>query len=192
MERIVEQSHRTCAPRRVAGLTRSPGPSSRHATEFAACDMFCHSARTDAALIEPGSRAGTFFARRVGHELVQGPARPARIPGPNHARAVQAVGRHEGRDRGRSGGWPRDFASACSAAHAPHDAACGAPCTMRPVRVRSRLRSLPRHHATCRSLAGSRIRTGLPRLNIALHRLVLVPRAMIAGHARVALFKRLG
>jgi hypothetical protein len=33
---------------------------------------------------------------------------------------------------------------------------------------------------------------GLPRLNIALHRLVLVPRAMIAGHARVALFKRLG
>ena len=32
---------------------------------------------------------------------------------------------------------------------------------------------------------------GLPRLNIALHRLVVVPRAMIAGHARVGLFKRL-
>ena len=32
---------------------------------------------------------------------------------------------------------------------------------------------------------------GLPRANIALHRLVLVPRAMIAGHARVGLFKRL-
>ncbi len=33
---------------------------------------------------------------------------------------------------------------------------------------------------------------GLPRVHIALHRLVLVPRAMIAGHARAALFKRLG
>lgn len=32
---------------------------------------------------------------------------------------------------------------------------------------------------------------GLPRANIALHRLVLVPRAMIASHARVGLFKRL-
>jgi hypothetical protein len=32
---------------------------------------------------------------------------------------------------------------------------------------------------------------GLPRVNIALHRLVLVPRAVIAGHARVGLFKRL-
>jgi hypothetical protein len=32
---------------------------------------------------------------------------------------------------------------------------------------------------------------GLPRVNIALHRLVLVPRAIIAGHARVGLFKRL-
>jgi hypothetical protein len=32
----------------------------------------------------------------------------------------------------------------------------------------------------------------LPRTPIALHRLVLVPRAMIAGHARVALCKRLG
>ncbi len=32
----------------------------------------------------------------------------------------------------------------------------------------------------------------LPRVHIALHRLVLLPRAMIAGHARVALFKRLG
>ena len=32
---------------------------------------------------------------------------------------------------------------------------------------------------------------GLPRANIALHRLVVVPRAMIAGHARVGLFKRL-
>lgn len=31
----------------------------------------------------------------------------------------------------------------------------------------------------------------LPRVHIALHRLVLVPRAMIAGHARTALFKRL-
>ncbi len=31
----------------------------------------------------------------------------------------------------------------------------------------------------------------LPRAHIALHRLVLVPRAMIAGHARVALCKRL-
>src|SRR4051812_10387247 len=32
----------------------------------------------------------------------------------------------------------------------------------------------------------------LPRAQIALHRLVLVPRAMISGHARIALFKRLG
>lgn len=32
---------------------------------------------------------------------------------------------------------------------------------------------------------------GLPRAVIALHRLVIVPRAMIAGHARVALSKRL-
>jgi hypothetical protein len=32
----------------------------------------------------------------------------------------------------------------------------------------------------------------LPRAHIALHRLVLVPRTMIAGHARVALCKRLG
>ena len=32
---------------------------------------------------------------------------------------------------------------------------------------------------------------GLPRANIALHRLVLVPRAMIGGHARAGLFKRL-
>lgn len=32
----------------------------------------------------------------------------------------------------------------------------------------------------------------LPRVHIAFHRLVLVPRAMIAGHARAALFKRLG
>ena len=32
---------------------------------------------------------------------------------------------------------------------------------------------------------------GLPRANVSLHRLVLVPRAMIAGHARVGLFKRL-
>jgi hypothetical protein len=32
----------------------------------------------------------------------------------------------------------------------------------------------------------------LPRVHIALHRLVLVPRAMIAGHARAGLFKRLG
>ena len=32
---------------------------------------------------------------------------------------------------------------------------------------------------------------GLPRAVIALHRLVVVPRAMIAGHARVALSKRL-
>jgi hypothetical protein len=32
---------------------------------------------------------------------------------------------------------------------------------------------------------------GLPRAHIALHRLVLVPRALIAGHARVALCKRL-
>jgi hypothetical protein len=33
---------------------------------------------------------------------------------------------------------------------------------------------------------------GLPRAVIALHRLVVVPRAMIAGHARVGLSKRLG
>lgn len=32
---------------------------------------------------------------------------------------------------------------------------------------------------------------GLPRAHIALHRLVLVPRALIAGHARAALCKRL-
>ena len=32
---------------------------------------------------------------------------------------------------------------------------------------------------------------GLPRVNLALHRLVLLPRAMIAGHVRAALFKRL-
>ena len=32
---------------------------------------------------------------------------------------------------------------------------------------------------------------GLPRAVIALHRLVVVPRAMIAGHARVGLSKRL-
>ena len=32
----------------------------------------------------------------------------------------------------------------------------------------------------------------LPRVHIALHRLVLVPRAMIAGHVRAGLFKRLG
>ena len=32
----------------------------------------------------------------------------------------------------------------------------------------------------------------LPRVHIALHRLVLVPRAMIAGHGRAGLFKRLG
>lgn len=32
---------------------------------------------------------------------------------------------------------------------------------------------------------------GLPRAHIALHRLVLVPRALIAGHARLALCKRL-
>lgn len=32
---------------------------------------------------------------------------------------------------------------------------------------------------------------GLPRAHIALHRLVLVPRALIAGNARVALCKRL-
>jgi hypothetical protein len=33
---------------------------------------------------------------------------------------------------------------------------------------------------------------GLPRVHIALHRLVLVPRAMIAARARTALLKRLG
>jgi hypothetical protein len=33
---------------------------------------------------------------------------------------------------------------------------------------------------------------GLPRVAIALHRLVVVPRAMIVGHARVALSRRLG
>jgi len=32
----------------------------------------------------------------------------------------------------------------------------------------------------------------LPRVTLALHRLVLVPRTMSAGHARAALFKRLG
>ena len=32
---------------------------------------------------------------------------------------------------------------------------------------------------------------GLPRVHIALHRLVLVPQAMIAGHVRAGLFKRL-
>lgn len=31
----------------------------------------------------------------------------------------------------------------------------------------------------------------LPRVHIALHRLVIVPRAMIAGHARAGMFKRL-
>ena len=47
----------------------------------------------------------------------------------------------------------------------------------------------PRYMQTVAKLAYS---DGLPRAHIALHRLVLVPRALIAGHARVALCKRLG
>jgi hypothetical protein len=46
----------------------------------------------------------------------------------------------------------------------------------------------PRYMQTVAKLAYS---DGLPRAHIALHRLVLVPRALIAGHARVALCKRL-
>jgi len=46
----------------------------------------------------------------------------------------------------------------------------------------------PRYMQTVARLAYS---DGLPRVHIALHRLVLVPRALIAGHARVALCKRL-
>src|SRR5690349_20659869 len=46
----------------------------------------------------------------------------------------------------------------------------------------------PRYMQTVAKLAYS---DGLPRAHIALHRLVLVPRALIAGNARVALCKRL-
>jgi hypothetical protein len=43
-----------------------------------------------------------------------------------------------------------------------------------------------------RVLASLSYSEALPRVHIALHRLVLVPRAMIAGHARAGLIKRLG
>jgi hypothetical protein len=48
--------------------------------------------------------------------------------------------------------------------------------------------------ATCymQVLASLSYSEALPRVNLALHRLVLVPRTMSTGHARAALIKRLG
>ncbi len=136
-------------------------------------------------------QAGQILRKARRHELVQGPRWPARYQG-RITREPFSDGPPRRKGPRRSGGWPPDFASACSA--------CTCAARRRPWRAL--------HEASCARSVTAAIAGEAPRYmqvvgqarvfgraaspNIALHRLVLVPRAMIAGHARVALFKRLG
>jgi hypothetical protein len=185
MVRIVDQSHQGCvAFDRMHGPRRSSNTIDRSATCFvveSAC--FLHEQRA--------IQAGTLFAWRVGGMSW------FRVSG----------GRLEYRGRITRESFRR-WASSKEGADAVARVAAGLRFSLfgRARAARRRMwRAL--HQASCTRAVTTAIANeaprymqaaahvayadGLPRANVALHRLVLVPRAMIAGHARVGLFKRL-